>query len=136
MRARTSKRRRYGLAPEVLESRALLSADISLYDLGTPTLQDVWVDPVHGNDNNSGVNRGQALQSIAEAWLRIPPFQSLDTVNGTGYRIQLVAGSYAHNLVEASGWKRCWIMSTDKPTPRSATAMSASRESNWTRTVN
>lgn len=106
MRATTTERVRLRrtFAPEPLEPRALLSADMNAYAIGTPKLQDVWVDPVHGNDDNSGATRSQAVQHVFEAWNRIPPFQTLDTVYGTGYRIQLVAGDYAHNSFESTGW--------------------------------
>lgn len=61
------------------------------YDIGSPVLTDVWVDPVNGDDSHSGANRDQALRTITEAWNRIPQGAPL---SGTGYRIQLVAGDY------------------------------------------
>ena len=101
---RDRNRYRFVPRPDALEGRALMSADPTPYDIGSPKLQDIWVDPVNGNDDNSGLSRGQALKSIAEAWLHIAPFQTLATARGTGYRIQLTAGDYAHNLVEDSGY--------------------------------
>ncbi|MDL1896072.1 right-handed parallel beta-helix repeat-containing protein [Anaerolineae bacterium CFX7] len=62
------------------------------YDIGTPVLSDLWVNPVSGNDNNSGATRAQALRTINAAWNRIPRGTTLNT---TGYRILLVAGDYA-----------------------------------------
>jgi hypothetical protein len=62
------------------------------YDIGTPTLADLWVDPINGNDSNSGATRAQALRSLTEAWNRVP---SGATLSSTGYRIMLVRGSYA-----------------------------------------
>lgn len=61
------------------------------YDLGTPTLRDVYVDPLRGNDANGGGSRGDALRTLTEAWNRIPQGTPL---TGTGYRIQLAAGDY------------------------------------------
>lgn len=61
------------------------------YPIGTPTLTDLWVDPVNGQDDASGADRAQALRSISAAWQRIPRGV---TLNETGYRIQLVAGDY------------------------------------------
>jgi hypothetical protein len=61
------------------------------YDIGSPTVRDVYVDPVAGNDNNSGDSRGAALRTLTEAWNRIP---SGRTLTGNGYRIQLMAGRY------------------------------------------
>lgn len=61
------------------------------YDIGSPTLTDIWVDPVSGSDGNSGATRAQALRTVTEAWNRIPVGTPLTT---TGYRIMLVAGTY------------------------------------------
>jgi len=61
------------------------------YDMGNPTLQDLWVDPLNGNDANTGASRSTALRTINEAWSRIPQGAPLTT---TGYRILLVAGDY------------------------------------------
>ncbi|MFN7973636.1 MAG: right-handed parallel beta-helix repeat-containing protein [Acidobacteriota bacterium] len=61
------------------------------YDIGNPTLQDIWVDPVNGNDASSGASRAQAVRTVSEAWNRIP----MATPLSTGYRIQLVAATYA-----------------------------------------
>ena len=66
------------------------------YEIGSPTLQDVWVDPVSGNDANSGSDRTTALRTLTEAWNRTP--QGV-TFSSTGYRIQLVAGDYPRDSV-------------------------------------
>ncbi len=58
------------------------------YDIGNPVLTDLWVDPVNGNDNNSGTSQNQALQTITAAWNRTGPFTN------TGYRINLLPGTY------------------------------------------
>lgn len=61
------------------------------YDIGTPQLQDIWVDISSGNDSNSGESRERALRTLAAAWSKIPR----DTVlTATGYRILLASGSY------------------------------------------
>lgn len=74
------------------------------YDMGAPTLQDIWVDPVAGNDANSGLTRTQALRGLTAAWNRIPIRRTLDT---TGYRIRLSPGTYAANLVPHY-WESRW----------------------------
>ena len=80
---------------ESLEPRRLLTASpFPHYDMGSPTLTDLWVDPVAGNDANSGVSRAQAIRTITEAWNRIPA-----TLTTTGYRIQLVAGRYSESAM-------------------------------------
>lgn len=61
------------------------------YPIGTPTVTDLWVDPINGHDDASGVDRDQALRTITAAWQRIPRGGTFTT---TGYRIQLVAGDY------------------------------------------
>jgi len=61
------------------------------YDVGSPTLTNLWVDPVSGSDSQSGATRQTALRTITAAWQRIPA----NTTLSTGYRIQLVAGTYA-----------------------------------------
>lgn len=72
------------------------SGDPRYYNIGTPTLTDLWVDPVNGSDSNSGLTRAQPLRSVSEAWNRIPGGTSLTT---TGYRIMLVAGTYSESSV-------------------------------------
>lgn len=42
------------------------------YDMGTPSLRDIWVDPARGDDNAAGDSRAHALRTIIEAWNRIP----------------------------------------------------------------
>ena len=61
----------------------------SVYSIGAPALAEVWVDPVHGNDANSGSSTNQALRTINEAWGRLP---TPAVLTGTGYRIWLMAG--------------------------------------------
>lgn len=70
------------------------AAAFANYDIGAPVLTDLWVNPVGGNDNNSGATRAQALRTINAAWGKIPRGTTLNT---TGYRILLVAGDYAES---------------------------------------
>jgi len=61
------------------------------YDIGSPTVTDLWVNPVSGSDTNDGLSRATALKSIAAALTRIPagtPF------TGTGWRLNLLPGTY------------------------------------------
>lgn len=62
------------------------------YDIGTPALTDIWVDPERGDDDNDGSTRDQALATITAAWQRIPT-----GAQTTGVRIALAAGEYAAN---------------------------------------
>ena len=74
------------------------------YDIGQPTLTDIWVDPTSGENTNSGATRDQALETIGAAWNRIPMGE---TLTGTGYRIMLVAGTYPESsLPPANYWEK------------------------------
>ena len=65
--------------------------DPKYYDMGSPTLKTLWVDPVNGNDNNDGSSRTKAFLSISAAWASMP-----GTATTTGYKISLVAGNYVY----------------------------------------
>ncbi len=67
------------------------TADLRYFDQGTPVTADIWVDPVAGNDANSGATRIAAVRTLSEAWGRVPMGA---TLSGSGYRIRLVAGTY------------------------------------------
>jgi hypothetical protein len=67
------------------------AAAYGYYNIGNPTLSDIWVDPNSGDDSHTGNNRYDALRTITAAWSRIPPGAPLAT---TGYRIMLVPGTY------------------------------------------
>ncbi len=95
---RSTRRRVFGALLWILAA-AVVPADASdprYYDSGTPTLTEIWVDPVTGSDAASGASRGQALATLTEAWGRIPVAAPLA---GTGYRILLVAGTYSPAIV-------------------------------------
>jgi hypothetical protein len=61
------------------------------YDMGSPILSDIWVDPVNGIDTNSGLAITAPVKTITRAWSLIP---SGSVLSGTGYRINLLPGSY------------------------------------------
>ncbi len=63
------------------------------YDIGTPTLRDIWVDPAHGTDGPSrGSTRALALKTVRYAWAFLPQNQ---TLTNTGYRILIAPGSFS-----------------------------------------
>lgn len=64
---------------------------LDYYQVGTPTLTEIWVDPELGNDLNTGTSAASALRTITTAWGRIP---SGNTLTSTGYRINLMPGAY------------------------------------------
>lgn len=76
------------------------SGDIPLsgagrFEIGTPTVTGVWVDPGSGSDSRSGASRSQALRTVTEAWNRIPRNSTL----ATGHRVQLVTGNYPADVL-------------------------------------
>jgi hypothetical protein len=73
----------------ILTFRSAFSQDFNAYDMGSPTLQDIYVS-TSGNDGNSGTSPAQALQTISAAWAMIPN----GTLTTTGYRINLMPGTF------------------------------------------
>jgi hypothetical protein len=73
------------------------------HEAASPNIQVVWVDPVGGNDANSGETRADALASMKEAWARIPARQDLTR----GFRILLAPGTYTEDNFPAQ-WESRW----------------------------
>ncbi len=67
--------------------------DPPAYEIGPVVVQDIWVDPVNGNDANSGATSNQAVRTVTEAWGRIPINQPL---TNTGYRLRLLPGAHTN----------------------------------------
>ena len=65
------------------------------YDVGNPTIREIWVNPNSGSDSNAGNSRSNALRTINAAWNLIPRAQTLTT----GYKILLTAGSYSEDTI-------------------------------------
>lgn len=74
------------------------SFDPPRYDEGSPTLTNLWVNPVSGNDGASGYASNQALRTISAAWNRVPSGQ---TLSNFGYRILLLPGDYPESAIPA-----------------------------------
>jgi hypothetical protein len=68
------------------------------YDIGTPALTWLWVNPTSGNDAASGTSNAP-LRTLTEAWNRIP---ANTTLTGHGYGIALLPGDYSTAAVP--GW--------------------------------
>ena len=66
------------------------ASDDRYYPIGAPTLQSIWVDPVAGDDQNSGTSRDAAKRTLTAAWELIPA----NTEFTTGYQILLTPGTY------------------------------------------
>ena len=56
----------------ILLSPSIASAQTPRLDIGSPTLQQIWVDPARGDDRASGRSAAEALRTIIEAWNRVP----------------------------------------------------------------
>jgi hypothetical protein len=57
-------------------------------DIGNPTVVDIYLDPVNGNDANDGSSRTSAFKTLKAAWGAIPS----DTQLSSGYRINILPG--------------------------------------------
>lgn len=55
----------------------------------------IWVDPIRGNDANSGKSRSRALRTLAEAWERVPMGKTLTR----GVRIAILPGQLTASMV-------------------------------------
>jgi len=60
------------------------------YDMGSPDLVPLYIDPQNGNDANDGSSPTRALQTLRQAWQQIPMGETLQK----GYHIWLMAGVY------------------------------------------
>jgi hypothetical protein len=63
------------------------------FDIGSPTLTDLWVDGTNGNDSNNGSSPTAAFRTIIAAWNQIPS-NAVETLT-QGYRINIQPGTYA-----------------------------------------
>ncbi|MCC7437545.1 MAG: right-handed parallel beta-helix repeat-containing protein [Armatimonadetes bacterium] len=60
------------------------------YQIGTPELDTLWVDPANGNDGSLKGSPAQPLRTLREAWSRIPNAMPLTR----GFAIMLLPGQY------------------------------------------
>lgn len=81
-------------------SKFLLGA-LLLSLLAAPALAiEFWVDPVHGDDDRSGLSADQALRTFTVAWSRVPEGVLLTQP----YRIRLMSGTFSRDLIPPGGW--------------------------------
>jgi len=64
------------------------------YDIGSPVLKDLWIDPVHGCDENDGTSRAQALKTLGAAWKKLP-----SQTNAHGWRLLLCPGVHGAETI-------------------------------------
>lgn len=65
------------------------------YDIGNPTLIDLYINPTTGDDANDGLSPETAFQSVDTAWRMIP----MGEVLTTGYRLNLAEGIYPETIL-------------------------------------
>jgi hypothetical protein len=70
------------------------------YDIGNPTVVEIYLDPANGNDANDGSSRTAGVKTLKAAWEKIPS----DTQLSTGYRVNILPGvvscpSYCNNYL-------------------------------------
>ena len=75
----------------VISNSVAQQLDPKYYNIGSPTLKNIWVDPINGRDTNDGSARNKAFQTISTVWNSLPR-----TAFTTGYKINLVAGDYVY----------------------------------------
>ncbi|MFM7677997.1 MAG: right-handed parallel beta-helix repeat-containing protein, partial [Roseiflexaceae bacterium] len=76
----------------VLASQPLRATTIPYrYDIGSPILQSIYVNPTSGNDTNNGAIPSLAKRTVTAAWQSIPRGT---TLTSTGYQIILMPGTY------------------------------------------
>ncbi len=99
------RRRSRALGIETCERRVVMSAESLLpsYDIGTPDVVDIWVDPTAGNDARTGASRDLAVRTLTEAWRRVP----IRTTLTQGVRINLVPGTYSQSVIP-NYWESRW----------------------------
>ncbi len=81
-----------------LVSSTLTSAQtqtVTPFEIGSPTLQEIWVSSSSGNDSNSGNSASEPLETITAAWNKIPT----GNLSSTGYRINIRAGNYPESSI-------------------------------------
>lgn len=79
----------------LLLSPSLAVAQTPRLDIGSPSLQQIWVDPARGDDRANGRSAADAVRTMSEAWNRIPVNSSSSPLTSAGYEIRLMPGEYA-----------------------------------------
>jgi hypothetical protein len=69
------------------------------FDAGSPTLQQIFVDPSRGDDRASGRSAAEAVRTIIEAWNRVPRNTAAAPFTAAGYEIVLQPGEYGETAI-------------------------------------
>jgi hypothetical protein len=85
------KARQSGNTHQVFNNTVALQS--AQYNTGNPSLRDVWVDPINGNDGNDGSTPSTALRTLTAAWDDIP----MNITLTEGVRINLQPGTYSES---------------------------------------
>ncbi|MEI8135333.1 MAG: right-handed parallel beta-helix repeat-containing protein [bacterium] len=91
MKCTTAQTLVFALLSLMIVNVRLVRADDD-YDMGSPILKEVWVDPVHGLDiPGRGATRAKAYRTVKSAWASIPANVEL---TNNGFVIMLAPGKY------------------------------------------
>lgn len=60
------------------------------YDIGSPNVRDVYINPLTGSDDSNGTSPSTAWRTVTKAWQSIPNNETLTQ----GIRINLMPGTY------------------------------------------
>ncbi|MBI4836400.1 MAG: right-handed parallel beta-helix repeat-containing protein [Candidatus Abawacabacteria bacterium] len=75
------------------EYTAKAAGSTARYNIGSPTMTDIWVS-TNGNDSNNG-SQTSPVRTFSRAWEMIPANQTLTT----GYRVRFAAGTYNNDQI-------------------------------------
>jgi hypothetical protein len=82
-----------------LLSPSIAAAQAPRFEIGSPSLHQIWVDPGRGDDRASGRSAGEALRTMVEAWNRIPANAPASPLTTAGYEIRLMPGEYVEAAI-------------------------------------
>jgi hypothetical protein len=75
------------------------AAQTPRYNIGSPSLQQIVVDPARGDDRASGRSSAEAVRTLSEAWNRIPRNSAAAPLVAGGYEIRLLPGEYPDTAI-------------------------------------
>src|SRR5262245_36194748 len=87
------------LIGSLLLTPSLAAAQTPRFEIGSPTLQQIFVDPDRGDDRGSGRSASEAVRTIIEAWNRVPRNSAASPFTSSGYEIRLMPGEYGEAAI-------------------------------------
>lgn len=65
------------------------------FDIGSPSITNLYVDPTSGSDSSNGASPSTAFRSLTQAWNSIPQGSTLST----GYKINILPGTLSESAI-------------------------------------